>query len=127
MDALRRDIRNGRGEERLVDAAPSPGPLFDFGIAHRGRDPQAAVACLQRRDFLLERIFARVAETQEQMNVARPICVGKIARHAHQRRQADAAADQDDALFLLAHESEGSVRSHDFEEIAWRGRVMEPT
>ena len=59
MNALRRDIWNDRGEERLVDAAPSPGPLFDFGIAHRGRDPQAAVARLQRRDFLLEGIFAR--------------------------------------------------------------------
>ena len=62
MNALRRDIRNGRGEERFVDAAPSPGPLFDVGIAHRGRDPQAAIARLQRRDFLLERIFERVAE-----------------------------------------------------------------
>ena len=61
------------------------------------------------------------------MDIARPTCVGEIARHAHQRRQADAATDQDDALFLPARESEGSVRSHDFEEVAWRGRIMEPT
>ncbi len=98
-----------------------------LGSLMGGCDPQAAVARLQRRDFLLERIIARAAETQEQTDVARPTCVGEIARHAHQRRQADAAADQDDALFLLARESEGSIRGHDVEELAWRGRIMEPT
>jgi hypothetical protein len=60
------------------------------------------------------------------MDIAGPWALGQIARHAHQRSKANAATDQDDALFLLARESKGPIRGENREGLSRPDRIMQP-
>ena len=67
---------------------------------------EVPVSILEVFDFPAENVLLHRADSIEKENIARVRPVGQIPDDAHHRRDADAAANQDDAVRLRAGEGE---------------------
>src|SRR4029078_7369129 len=122
MCAMGGNLRNRRGKQCRINLPVATVPRGAIWPSHRHGDAKIRATGFELCNLVLEDEIAGSQESEAEVNDGRTARFGQITGGAHHRGDADPAADQNDALGVLACEIEGVVRRFDLDLVSCPAR-----